>query len=46
MCGQASDGDRRLEVPWKRRRGSRKRTCLDNTRNHVSERELSGDETQ
>ena len=35
-----------IEVPWKRRRGSPKRKWLDNIRNHLSERELSGDETQ
>ena len=35
-----------LEVPWKRRRGSPKRKWLDNIRNHLSERELSVDETQ
>ena len=35
-----------IEVPWKRRRGIPKRKWLDNIRNHLSERELSGDETQ
>ena len=35
-----------IEVPWMRRRGSPKRKWLDNIRNHLSERELSGDETQ
>ena len=35
-----------IEVPWKRRRGSLKRKWLDNIRNDLSERELSGDETQ
>ena len=43
MCGQESDGDK---VPWKRRRGSPKRKWLDNIRNDLSERELSGDERQ
>ena len=31
-----------IEVPWKRRRGNPKRKWLDNIRNHLSERELSG----
>ena len=31
-----------LEVPGKRRRGRRKRRWLDNIRNYLSERELSG----
>ena len=35
-----------IEVPWERRRGSPKRKWLDNIRNDLSERELSGDETQ
>ena len=35
-----------IEVPWKRGRGSPKSKWLDNIRNHLSERELSGDETQ
>ena len=35
-----------IAVPWKRRRGSPKRKWLDNIRNHLSERELPGDETQ
>ena len=35
-----------IEVPWKRRRGSPKRKWLDNIRHDLSERELSGDETQ
>ena len=43
MCGQESDGDK---VPWKRRTRSPKRKWLDNIRNHLLERELSGDETQ
>ena len=34
-----------IEVPWKRRRGSTKRKWLDNIRDDLSERELSGDET-
>ena len=33
-----------MEVSWKRRRGSPKQKWLDNTRNDLSERELSGDE--
>ena len=35
-----------IEVSRKRRRGSPKRKWLDNTRNDLSERELSGDEAQ
>ena len=35
-----------IEVQWKRIRGSPKRKWLDNTRNHLSAIELSGDETQ
>ena len=35
-----------MEVSWKRRRGSPKRKWLDNTRNDLSERELSGDVAQ
>ena len=35
-----------IEVPWKRWRGSPKRKWLDKIRSHLSERELSGDETQ
>ena len=31
-----------IEVPWKRRRGNPKRKWLDNIRNDLSERELSG----
>ena len=38
MCGQESDGDRDAV--------EEKRKWLDNIRNHLSERELSGDETQ
>ena len=35
-----------IEVPWKRRRVSPKRKCLDDIGNDLSERELSGDEIQ
>ena len=35
-----------MEVPDKRRRGSSKRRWLDNIRNDLSERELSGEDTQ
>ena len=35
-----------IEVPWKSGRGSPKRKWLDNIRNDLAERELSGDETQ
>ena len=43
MCGKSVMV---VEVPWKRRRASPKRNWLDNIRNHLSEIELSGDETQ
>ena len=33
-----------MEVSWKRRRGRLTRKWLDNIRNDLSERELSGDE--
>ena len=42
MCGKSVIV---VEVPWKRRRASPKRNWLDNIRNHLSEIELSGDET-
>ena len=35
-----------MEVPGKRIRGRPKRMCLDNIKNDLSERELSGEETQ
>ena len=35
-----------MEVPGKRRRGRPKRRWLDNIRNDLSERELSGEEVQ
>ena len=35
-----------MELPEKRRRGRPKRRWLDNVRNNVSERELSGEEAQ
>ena len=35
-----------MEVPGKRRRGRPKRRWLDNIRNDLSERELSGEEAQ
>ena len=35
-----------MEVPGKRRRGRQKRMRLDNIKNDLSERELSGEETQ
>ena len=35
-----------MEVPGKRRRGRRKRRRLDNIRNDLSERELSGEDAQ
>ena len=35
-----------MEVSWKRRRGCPKRKWLDNIRNDLSEKELSGDEAQ
>ena len=35
-----------MEVSWLRRRGRPKRKWLDNTRNDLSERELSGDEAR
>ena len=44
MCGQESV--MLIEVTWKRRRGRPKRRWLDGIRNDMSERKLSGDETQ
>ena len=35
-----------MEVPGKRRRGRPKRRWLDNHKNDLSERELSGEEAQ
>ena len=35
-----------MEVPVKRRNGRPKRRWLDNTKNDLSERELSGEEAQ
>ena len=35
-----------MEVPGTRSRGVPKRTCLDNTKNDLSERELSGEDAQ
>ena len=35
-----------MEVPGKRRRGRLKRRWLDNIRNDLSDRELSGEEAQ
>ena len=35
-----------MEVPGKRRRGRPKRRWLDNIRNDLSERELSGEKTK
>ena len=35
-----------MEVPEKRRRGGPKRRWLDNIRNDLSERELSGEDAQ
>ena len=35
-----------MEVPGKRRRGRPKRRWLDNIKNDLSERELSGEEAQ
>ena len=42
-AGEESDG---MEVPGKRRRGRPKRRWLDNIKNDLSERELSGEDTQ
>ena len=39
-------GKRVMEVAGKRRRGRPKRRWLDNIKNDLSERELSGEETQ
>ena len=39
-------GKRVMEVPGKRRRGRPKRRWLDNIKNGLSERELSGEEAQ
>ena len=35
-----------MEVPGKRRRGRQKRRWLDNIKNDLSDRELSGEEAQ
>ena len=35
-----------IETPWKRIRGRKKRRWLDNVRNDLAERELSGEEAK
>ena len=35
-----------IETPWKRSRGRKKRRWLDNVRNDLAERELSGEEAK